>query len=79
MDNKKDKKNRKAILLIVLALLIISSIPVKQEIKDGGSIRYRAILYSVTKVHQLPMELDGDYITGIRVNILGIPVYDNTK
>ena len=79
MVNRKEKKNKVRNILIILAVFVISCIPVKQHIKDGGSIRYQAILYSVTKVHELPHELDGDFVTGIRINILGIPVIDTTK
>lgn len=78
MGSRKANKKVK-IVLIVIAIIVIACIPVKQRIKDGGSIRYQAILYSVTKVHEMPHEVDGDYITGIRINILGIPVFDNTK
>lgn len=77
MVNKKRKKVR--IILIVVTFVVIACIPIKQRLKDGGSIRYQAILYSVTKVHEMPHDLDGDYITGIRINILGIPVIDTTK
>lgn len=35
--------------------------------------------YSVTKLHRLPDEPEGEYITGTRVCILGIPIYDTTK
>lgn len=73
----KGKKNKARNILIVLVVVVILCIPIKQCLKDGGSIRYQAILYSVTKVHEL--DLDGDYITGIRINILGIPVIDTTK
>ena len=75
----KGKKNKARNILIVLVVVVMLCIPVKQRLKDGGSIRYQAILYSVTKVHELPHDLDGDYITGIRINIFGIPVIDTTK
>ena len=65
--------------IVVILFFLLSCIPIKQELKDGGSIRYQAILYSVTKVHELPIEPDGEYITGIRVCILGIPIFDNAN
>lgn len=77
MSNTKSKK--KWIGIIIAIVLVVSCIPVRVPIKDGGSIRYQAILYSVTKVHEMPMEEGEDYRNGTRVCILGIPVFDISK
>ena len=29
------------------------------NLKDGGSVRYKALVYEVTKIHQLAPEVDG--------------------
>lgn len=52
------KKNRKK-LFIFLAILLILCFPIKYNYKDGGTVSYKAILYSYTKYHKL--ENDGSY------------------
>ena len=56
-------------------------IPIKLEYKDGGSVEYRAILYSVTDVHKIKYsELNEiDYYEGRIIKILGLEVYNNVK
>lgn len=67
------KKIRK-IIIIVLAILFLFPIPIRY--KDGGTVKYQAILYSVTDYHSL--SLDKGYDTGIEIKILGVTVYKNT-
>lgn len=52
------KKNKKK-LFIFLAILLILCFPIKYNYKDGGTVSYKAILYSYTKYHRL--ENDGSY------------------
>ena len=49
--------------------------------KDGGSVRYKALVYEVTKIHQLSPEVDGvkPYIDGFEIKILGMTVYRETN
>ena len=42
---------------VVLAAVLL--VPVRVNLKDGGSVRYRALLYEVTKIHQLAPEVKG--------------------
>lgn len=51
------------------------------NLKDGGSVRYKSLVYEVTKIHQLALEVDGvkPYIDGLEVKILGITVYRETN
>lgn len=68
---------RKIVVGIVIVLLIVLLIPFPLRYKDGGTVEYRAVLYSVTNYHA---EDNGDgYYTGIQVKVLGITVYDNTN
>lgn len=74
---------KKKIAIIILALIIlISIIPERQYLEDGGSVSYKALLYEVTKLHQLDEVEDDDrvkpYLEGYEVKILGITVYRNT-
>lgn len=67
---------KKKIIIVILLLIIICLIPIKGTMQDGGSIRYKAILYEVTNYHQN----NETYIKeGIEVKILNFVVYDNIK
>ena len=68
---------KKKILVVILIFLIaVLLIPIKYYYKDGGTVAYRAILYSVTNYHSISPE--GGYYTGIEVKILGKSIYDST-
>ena len=67
-------------LLLLLIPLIIMLIPIPYEFGDGGSVRYQAVLYSVTKYHALNYDQSTEYFgftQGVRVTILGVNVYEN--
>ena len=55
------RKVKAAIAVIVLTMLMI---PIPIRYKDGGSVRYRAILYDVTKYHQLDLDSETGYHDG---------------
>ncbi len=67
-----------AIIVIVFAVLFT---PIRMNLKDGGSVRYKALTYEVTKIHQLSSEMEGvkPYIDGFEVKILGMTVYRVTN
>ena len=74
------KKKLIIILIIIIGLILLIPIPIK--LRDGGSIEYRAILYSITKYHCLaPIEENGEeqYIDGLGIKILGMEIYNSTK
>ena len=64
-----------AIVLILLMFILLISIPLRY--KDGGTVEYRALLYSVYDVHRLATEPAGGYDEGIIVEILGIEIFNN--
>ena len=77
------KKILKIICWILVALVLLIPIPV--HYKDGGTVSYNAVLYSVTKVHSLIArngadgEFEAGYEVGTRVRVLIFPVYDDVK
>ncbi len=76
------KKLRIIIPVIIIALILLFPIPM--HAKDGGTVVYNAILYSVTKRHSMWNEgetPDGTfgYLTGTEVRILWFTVYDNVQ
>jgi len=73
------KKKLIVILIIIIGLILL--IPIPMKLKDGGSIEFKAILYTITKYHRLaPIGKDGEveYIDGLGIKILGMEVYNNT-
>ena len=77
---KKTKKRALLVIAVVLALALLLT-PIPFQLKDGGSVGFKALAYEVTKIHQLPSEIDADYeyIEGIEVKILGVTVYRKTS
>lgn len=68
-------------LIAIIVVLVILLTPVRMNLKDGGSVRYKALVYEVTKIHQLSPEVDGvkPYIDGFEIKILGMTVYRETN
>lgn len=70
------KKHRKILLIVsIIILSVILLFPAKNMIKDGGSIEYKALLYSVWLHH--PSGTPHGYREGFKVEILGFEVYRN--
>ena len=64
-------------ICIVLALLLL--VPVPLRLKDGGSVEYRALLYSVTDVHRLPDQEGKPFLEGTVIEIFGVEVFNNVE
>lgn len=69
------KKKRKIIIAAIIFLVLL--IPVPTKYKDGGSVRYRAVLYDITKYHQLNLESEAGYNDGWNIEILDLTIYNN--
>ena len=63
-------------MTVIAAMLLI---PVPLRYKDGGSVCFKAVLYDVTRFHQLDLDSQTGYDDGWRIRILGIPVYDDRE
>ena len=70
---------RKLKIIIPLIIVVILLVPIKEGYKDGGTIKYNAVLWSVTKHHSIADDLEGrrGYNTGTTVRILCFKVYSN--
>ena len=64
------------VIIIIIALLLLCPIPMR--LKDGGSIRFQALLYSITKYHKLDHSTENGYVDGIGIEILGVEIFNNT-
>ncbi len=77
---------KKVTAIIVVFVCLILFFPIRISLKDGGSVRYQALTYSITKVHSIRLEeeaiqggKDKRYEEGFVVEILGIEVFDNVE
>ena len=64
-------------ICIVLVLMLLIPVPVRM--KDGGSVEYKAMLYTVTDVHRIrptPSSVwEDNFEEGIIIEILGREVF----
>lgn len=71
------------ICLILVALVMLVPIPLRY--KDGGTVKYSALLYSVTKVHSIIAQsvAEGEYKNGYEVGtvvrVLGFEVFNDVR
>lgn len=77
---------KKAIIIAIVVISLILLFPIRNQLKDGGTVEYKAILYKVSKVKRLisieEMEKEGkikEYDHGIIIEILGFEIYNNVK
>lgn len=68
------KKWVKVVIIIVICAILLVPIPVGY--KDGGTVEYNAILYTVRKVHSLQSR---GYDIGTQVRILFWTVYNDVE
>lgn len=71
---------KKIIFIILFIVLLILFKPNKLYYKDGGTVQYEAILWSVIERHTI-WEEDGVHgrLEGYEIRILWFEVYDNVK
>ena len=72
---------RKFVTAVFVILLIFLLFPIRGQFKDGGSVEYRAILYTVYDVHAIYDVLHDEieFVEGVIVEILGNQVYNSTN
>ena len=70
-------KKKNTILIVAIVIFVLMLIPLPTKLKDGGSIEYNAVLYSVTKYHSINPESTKGYDDGWKIKFLGLTIYDN--
>lgn len=71
---------RKLIIILCIILAFVLLFPVRLMYKDGGTVEYKALLYSVYDVHRINPDMDSEdmFIEGIIIEILGLKILDTT-
>ena len=77
---------KKVIIISVIIILVVLLFPIRNQLKDGGSIQYKSLTYEITKIHSLMPEEETEkigkvkpYNDGYVIKILGIEIYNNVK
>ena len=72
---------KKLIIGFCTLLIAVLLIPIPMRLKDGGTVRYTAILYTIENVHRLNPDVNSDqeYLEGTIIKILGMEVFNNTN
>ena len=70
---------KKVIVTMLIVLLIILLCPIPMRLKDGGTVKYQAILYSVSDVHRVAPSTESGYEEGYVIEILGMQIFNNVK
>lgn len=70
-------KNKKLIVILAIALILL--IPIRLQLKDGGTKEYKSLTYKITKYKRLDMSVKTGFVTGWRIDIFGIKVYEKTN
>ena len=71
---------KKIIIAISIIIAVVLLFPSRTVLKDGGTVKYTALLYSITKYHRLaPMSSGNGYDEGISIKILGLEIFNNFK
>ncbi len=70
---------RKLTTIILLIVAVILVFPIESHFLDGGTVKYNAVLWGVTKHHGITFDSDGNdgYNTGTTIRILCFDVYSD--
>lgn len=52
---------KKPIIISIIVCVILMLIPIKTKFKDGGTVKYSAVLYSVTFYHSINDSCESGY------------------
>lgn len=69
---------KKIIAAVCVLIAVILLVPVRLQYKDGGTVEYKAVLYSIYDVHRA-IGSEDEYLDGIIIEILGFKFFDNCK
>ena len=70
---------KKIIIVTSILIAIVLLCPIPMRLKDGGTVKYQALLYSVSDVHRLAPSTESGYEDGIVIEILGMQVFNNVN
>lgn len=64
-------KKKNIIIIAIIVVLIILLFPIPNKLKDGGTVEYKALLYTITDYHKItPGENEKEYLEGVKLEII---------
>ena len=73
---------KKILSLFLIVFLTLLLFPIRSQAKDGGTVVYTAVLYTVKDVHQFkstPPNMPQEYYEGLIVKVFGVEIFNNVK
>ena len=70
---------KKLMICIAVICSIILLCPIPFRLKDGGTVKYQALLYSISDVHRISHVEEDGYEDGIIIEILGMEIYNKVE
>ena len=70
---------KKLVICIVAICSTILFFPIPLRLKDGGTVRYQALLYSISDVHRISHNSEDGYDDGIIIEILGMEIFNSVE
>ena len=74
-----DNLKKTMIRCIAVLIIIILLVPIPLRLKDGGTLKYHALLYSISDVHRISHASEDGYEDGLMIEILGMTIYNNVN
>ena len=72
---------KKAIIIVCVLRAIVLLFPMPMRLRDGGTVQYKAILYTVSDVHSIAtieeQEAEKEFNEGIILEILGFEIFNS--
>ena len=73
------KKNKKLIIIFIIVIIVILLIPKRTILWDGGTVKYKSLIYEITKYNRLDNNYKSGYNNGLKIKLFGITIYNNFK
>ena len=72
-------KNKKIAIIVIILLILLIPIPFK--LKDGGTVEWKSLTYSISKVNSIYSidDIRMGYKKGVIIKIFNITVFNNSK
>lgn len=73
-------KKKNIIIIVIIVMLVILLFPIPNRLKDGGTVEYKALLYTITDYHKIALEGGKtEYLEGMKIEILGFEIFNSLE
>ena len=72
---------KKVIIISVVIILVVLLFPIRNQLKDGGTVEWKSLTYSISKVNSIYSidDIRMGYKKGVIIKIFNITVFNNSK